>query len=628
MQFGLLQRKLGLIIGVNHYQDSTFQPLRFAENDAKGLAQWFVNTKGGKWNPPDVQLVQGQHATKELVESLLAQLCLKVAETGDEVLFYFAGHAFVDERSGDGYLALANTKYQDASTAINVRTLVQSFQSQSRARHILYIFDCFQTGPVWNMRKTAPYDSKPLLGNATLATIQQATNHLVMCSCRGNDIAGESGESTLSMFTHRLLLGLCGPAAESATGNVTLTKLHAYLFKNLSEQYRPQLFGQQTSPFVLVGNPPPNTTASTASISPSISPSSPSRTGSLAGQSFMKTPSPSMGGLLKTYSSALSSPSSQASAIPATSTTASMALGLAEAAPDVGPGELQQAQCKQFVEQAKQNMQSQNYKKAFDMVEYALQIVPHDTTALTIKGQLLGTVGRFAEANAVVEQILQNNPTDALAWSMRAVLLSNMGQQQAALSAIERSLEIDANNPETYGIKTRIMQNVATEQSNHGELVAASATPQKQPPLKENPRVFFLGVGLQTVGFVLGVAGAASTYFLHQTIPYASIGIACLGLAIMFVVATQGAFRYGFTRLIPTILLAIISIVILGGTYEVLGLTRIIANIQAQTQITYQAAILRLFAFSFIAIWLVAAALFPLIGCVLGLIIWFIKREK
>src|SRR5579864_3734651 len=116
MQSGQLPRKLGLIVGVNSYQDSTFRPLRFAEHDTKALAQWFVNGKGGKWNPPDVQLVQGQHATKNFVESSFAQLCLQVASTGDDVVFYFAGHAFVDERSGEGYLALANTRYQDTST--------------------------------------------------------------------------------------------------------------------------------------------------------------------------------------------------------------------------------------------------------------------------------------------------------------------------------------------------------------------------------------------------------------------------------------------------------------------------------------------------------------------------------
>jgi hypothetical protein len=144
---------------------------------------------------------------------------------------------------------------------------------------------------------------------------------------------------------------------------------------------------------------------------------------------------------------------------------------------------------------------------------------------------------------------------------------------------------------------------------------------------KDNPRAFFMEVGLQILGFILGAVGAASTYFLHETaIPYLNLAIACLGLAIMCVIATQGTFRYGFSRFVPTVLLTILSAALLGGIYAVLGLTRIVANIQAQTQITAQAAIVRLFAFSFIGIWLVAVAILPFLGSIIGLITGFIVR--
>src|SRR5262249_22910354 len=140
--------------------------------------------------------------------------------------------------------------------------------------------------------------------------------------------------------------------------------------------------------------------------------------------------------------------------------TASSSTSLAASA-DNGPVSnamsSEQEQCKQMLEQAQQYMQNQNYKASFDLVEQVLRIAPNDIAALTLKGQLLGTAGRWAEGIATVEQILQSDPNNALAWSMRAVLLSNMGEHQSALSAIERSLEIDANNPESYGIKTRIM---------------------------------------------------------------------------------------------------------------------------------------------------------------------------
>src|SRR5439155_729703 len=50
-------------------------------------------------------------------------------------------------------------------------------------------------------------------------------------------------------------VGLCGPASETSTGNITLPKLHAYLLNVLGEQHRPQLFGQQQPPLILVGEP-------------------------------------------------------------------------------------------------------------------------------------------------------------------------------------------------------------------------------------------------------------------------------------------------------------------------------------------------------------------------------------
>ena len=58
-------RRLGLIIGVNSYADAAFQPLQFAEMDARAIAQWLVNTKGGNWSPADVQHIQGSLATRD-----------------------------------------------------------------------------------------------------------------------------------------------------------------------------------------------------------------------------------------------------------------------------------------------------------------------------------------------------------------------------------------------------------------------------------------------------------------------------------------------------------------------------------------------------------------------------------
>jgi uncharacterized caspase-like protein len=146
-------RRLGLVIGINSYQDGNFQPLRYAGTDSRAIAQWLVNTQGGNWAPADVQLVQGAYATRELVETLITQLCVNVAEPGDSVLVYFAGHSFLDNANGEGYLALANTRYQQPNTGIHLPTLTQQSMGQSRADHVVFMFDCFQAGQVWSKQR-------------------------------------------------------------------------------------------------------------------------------------------------------------------------------------------------------------------------------------------------------------------------------------------------------------------------------------------------------------------------------------------------------------------------------------------------------------------------------------------
>src|SRR5205814_9065131 len=80
-----MSRRLGLVIGINQYQDPTFQPLAYAENNARALAGWLANEKGGRWSPSDIQLVQGDQVTRESAETLISQLFLQKAEPGDLV---------------------------------------------------------------------------------------------------------------------------------------------------------------------------------------------------------------------------------------------------------------------------------------------------------------------------------------------------------------------------------------------------------------------------------------------------------------------------------------------------------------------------------------------------------------
>src|SRR5579872_3669576 len=201
-------RRLGLIIGINSYADAAFQPLQYAETDARAIAQWLVNTKGGNWSPADVQHIQGTLATCELVETLITQMCVNIAGPGDIVFIYFAGHAFLDETNGEGYLALANTQYRQPATGLHLFSLARQAMANSRASHVICILDCFQTGVAWSRVRSSRFDCKPLPGSSLLNAVQQTSNRLFLCSCRGNEYGAEAGEKNLGLFMYRTIVGL------------------------------------------------------------------------------------------------------------------------------------------------------------------------------------------------------------------------------------------------------------------------------------------------------------------------------------------------------------------------------------------------------------------------------------
>ncbi len=594
-----MSRHLGLIIGVNQYQDSSFQQLQFAENDARALAQWLVNTKGGRWSPPDVQLVQGQHATRELAESLITQICIYKAEPGDVVFLYFAGHAFVDETTGEGYLSLFNSRYQDVATSINLLSFTQQIIARSQASHIICIFDCFQNGRFWQTRRASPYDSKPLLGPTLLTTLQQLPNRLFFCSCRGNERAPESGERNLGLMAHATIFGLCGPAADPGTGTITLSGLHAYLFNTLGEQQKPQLFGQQLTPLILVGElPAPTPTRSFAGPSSEQLASYPTPTPDTYSNSRLAS-----GGLL------LKPTTFPGTAAPQTQTPFMSGRTLTSDEP-------RQQQNQQMIDQARQLFQAQNYEQAFSLVEQVLSLAPADPSALTLKGQLLAVAGRFPEAGVIIDQLIQINPNNAMSWSMRAVALTNMGNHQEALIAVERSLELDSQNPETYALKNTITANIAFVQSQTNKHAQHKfTTPEKR---SSTSTVFALGLGLHLLGLLIGFASFAVLIVLRSAPAPVALFLISISLTIMCVNAARGAFRYGFVHLLLALFLSLIAGGILGLAYRV-GMTGIINQLKLHPSI--------LVPLIFLTIWLASAAVIPLLLAFGGLVSGIVRRS-
>jgi len=568
-------RRLGLLIGINQYQHSAFLPLQFAENDAKALAQWLVNSRGGNWIPSDVQLVLGSQATSELAEALIKQVCVNVAEPGDLVFIYFGGHAFVDEASGDGYLALANTRYEQPATGMHLMSLVRHALVGSRAAQIVLILDCFQTGPIWSMRRTSPFDFKPLLGPTLQSGLQQTQGRVLYCSCRGNEYTPEAGVKKLGTLLYRMILGLSGRTADPTSGQITLQQLHTYLSSSLDQQHQPQLFGWDQRPIVLVGD------------MPSFAPLSPQEQGYVivaVAASNSGRAQPSMSSQLAGTASAQMSPS----------TSGQISLSTLD--------QDRKQQCMQLLNQARQLLQMHNFSEALTVAESILQMEPDFVDALILKGQLLGATGRFQEALTVVNQLMQLDPDSALVWSMRAAILTNMGQLQEAKSAIDRSLALDPLNPESQAIRATILESAAQVENR-----------QKASQLekRDDPKSFFISAGIQILALIVGAIGASILIIRPQLPIIVAFLLESSALAVLCVNAARGTYLYGAARLLLTFVISLLAAGILGVLYK-FGYTWLTHKVIAFPPLIVPTL--------FLGFWLVAAAILPLLAALGGII--------
>jgi len=582
-------KRLGLIIGINNYQDTAFQPLQFAENDARALAQWLVNSRGGNWNPPDVQLLLGEQATSKLTETLIIQLCLNVADLDDLVLIYFAGHAFLDETNGEGYLAFGNTHFQQPATGLSLHSLFNETLLCSRAAQIVLVVDCFQTGPTWNRRKTSQFDFKPLPGLMLQNAMKQTQGRLLYCSCRGNEYASEVGEKNVGKLLYNMIVGLSGPATDQVSGQATLQNLHAFLLSSLDEQHQPQVFGQEHRPIVLVGDMPSffkgQENISTSSLS------SPAQ--------YSPMVSPSISNQAAEYLS--QSPISIASAQMSPSTSGQISIEILE--------QNRRNQCVKLLNQARQQVQIQNIPAALNTIENVLQIAPDYIDALILKAQLLGTTGYFQDALPVVNQVIQLDPGNALGWSMCATLLANMGQMHEASAAIERSIALNPNNPEAFAIRDAILSNLA--RNSLAEQDARSRTASISASKQGGVKSFLIGALIQSSALFVGATGASILIIRPQLPIIIAFLLESLALAILCVNAARGAYLYGAKRLLLTFVISLLALCILGGLYR-FGYSWFVNKVIAFPPLIVPVL--------FLGLWLAAAAVLPLLAAMVGLI--------
>ncbi|HLX41023.1 MAG TPA: caspase family protein [Ktedonobacteraceae bacterium] len=248
-----MEHRYALIVGIDYYTDAAhFIPLPLAQADARALYELLIDPERGGWSPQDVTYLVGEAATRDEIESQLRDLCLVRARPGDLVLLYFAGHAFLDAATGDGYLALSNTQADRPVTGLHVPTFVDHYLYDSKATNILTLLDMSFTGPGWRQQKNA--DDVSLLFGQSLLDLPRTRGRVILASRRLNDVSQEQLEQGHGTFMAHLLDALEGEAANPRTGRITLGTLYDYLDEAMSADtsHYPQKFGNEHGAMVLI----------------------------------------------------------------------------------------------------------------------------------------------------------------------------------------------------------------------------------------------------------------------------------------------------------------------------------------------------------------------------------------
>lgn len=237
--------------GVETYQDPGISPLRYGAADARALAE--VVAKAGV--PADhVRLLVSDGAPEQRPTRTSLRMALRsvreLARAGDTLIFFFAGHGM---RQGDELHLLTwdadgESPESMAGTSLAMSEVNDVLRGFAGA-HVLFILDACRNDPsasraaadammdesfarVARPRVIAPAGGEPVQGAVLLA-------------CEAGQRAWEMPAGGHGVFTHFLLRGLQGEAAE-ADGTVRLSRLARYLQTEVSAWARNA--GKQQTP--------------------------------------------------------------------------------------------------------------------------------------------------------------------------------------------------------------------------------------------------------------------------------------------------------------------------------------------------------------------------------------------
>jgi hypothetical protein len=219
-----LARGLALLVGVGTFQDPAFEPLRYAASDARQMAAYLADPKGGGFDPKDITVLINDKATKAGILLQIRRIVLR-SQPQDTVVLYFSSHGAYTEKKDASIVCYDSRSTGEtglygpvarSSSVLNRESLHRLLRFLPARKRAVVVDVCNAAEAMAGLSCPPPVlngyppDSDEETGPDPYAGPGSGEDQitLVMTSCLGRERAWESRQLGGSIFTYYLLQGL------------------------------------------------------------------------------------------------------------------------------------------------------------------------------------------------------------------------------------------------------------------------------------------------------------------------------------------------------------------------------------------------------------------------------------
>ena len=245
---------VAVVFGIESYRNAP--SATDAVNDADIFREYLIKRFG--LNRENIYLRLDEQATKGEFDKVFSENGWLYRNTNkkSDLFIYFSGHGAPDIKTKETYLVpYDGDPNYSSSTGFGINQLYDNLSGLD-VKSITLIMDACFTG--------SSRDNQPLLADARPVYIETTSgnipsNMVVFSASSGNEISSGYLGKNHGIFTYFMLKGLNGMADGNKDRKITVSEMHSYLGKNVSQQARkigrdqnPQLLGTDKNRILLV----------------------------------------------------------------------------------------------------------------------------------------------------------------------------------------------------------------------------------------------------------------------------------------------------------------------------------------------------------------------------------------